>query len=62
MVDALTTALATGLAVVSVTIDGVTTQFNRQQALQELAFWERRAARAAGRRPIASSINLRHAF
>jgi hypothetical protein len=58
MVVALQTALATGAGIVSVTVDGLKTDFDRAQALQELALFERRAARAAGTRPTASSIVL----
>jgi homoserine kinase len=60
MVDKLTTALQTQPAgVVSVTVDGQIVQFNRQQAIDELAFWEKRAAQQSGNRPRTASINLR---
>jgi hypothetical protein len=51
-------ALETGVGVVSVTIDGRTTQFDRKQALQELDFWEKRAARESGRRPMFTRVRL----
>jgi len=62
MADALRLALAKGGAVAEVTIDGVTTRYDRPAALRELQFWERRAARAAGRRPLAATLDLRRAF
>ena len=49
MVAILREALATGAGVVSVTVDGRTTQYDRKQALQELNFFEKRAAREYGR-------------
>ena len=58
MVTALKTALATGAAVVDVSIDGIGTRFDRAQALHELGFWESRVARAAGTRPRVASIDL----
>lgn len=59
MVEKLKTALQTQPAgVLSVTVDGQIVQFNRSQAIQELAFWEKRAARESGSRPRVASINL----
>jgi len=58
MVDALKKALASGAAVVSVSIDGSSTTFGREQALKELQFWERRAAREAGTLRTATSFDL----
>jgi hypothetical protein len=58
MVTALQSALSRGAGVVQVTVDGVTTQFDREQARKELAWYERRVARAAKTRPISSSIRL----
>ena len=48
MVVKLREALATGFGVVSVTIDGRSTQFDRGQALEELRFWQKEAAKEAG--------------
>ena len=58
MVNVLRVGLETGAGVVLVTIDGRTTQFDRTQALQELAFWEKRAAREAGTRPAFTRVRL----
>lgn len=59
MVQILMTALQTQPAgVVSVTVDGQVVTYNRQQAIQELSFWEKRAAQESGRRPRIASINL----
>lgn len=58
MVEVLRNALATGAGVVSISVDGVTVSYSREQALRELQFWEKRAARASGRRPRIVSIDL----
>lgn len=47
MVVKIKEALATGFGIVSVTIDGRTTQFDRAQAIKELKFWQAEAAREA---------------
>lgn len=43
---------------VSVTSDGQTVQYTREQALAELTFWERRVSHESGRRPVFARINL----
>lgn len=58
MVVAIKEALATGFGIVSVTIDGRTTQWNRAQAIEELRFWQREAANEAGTRPLFVPIKL----
>ncbi len=58
MVATLKAALATDAAIVSVKIDGTEVRYDRQQALRELSFWETRAARENGTRPVASQIRL----
>ena len=58
MVELLTTALATSPGVVSIGVDGQTITYDRKSALEELKFWQRQAARAAGTRPISGQINL----
>jgi hypothetical protein len=45
-------------AMLTVTVDGQTTTWSRQQAISELQFWERRAAREQGRRPIVAQIGM----
>lgn len=58
MVAAIKTGLADGAGLVRVTVDGTTTEWDRATAMLELTFYERRAARAAGTRPISASIKL----
>lgn len=58
MVTSLKEFLQSGAGVTSITVDGVTTTLDRKQAMEELSFWERRAARTAGTRPVASRIKL----
>jgi hypothetical protein len=45
-------------ALLTVTVDGQTVTYTRKQAIDELQFWERRAAREAGRRPIVAQIGM----
>jgi hypothetical protein len=59
MVTLLKAALAASpIGVVSVTVDGETIQYSRKQALDELHFWEARAAVTAGTRPRSKRIDL----
>jgi hypothetical protein len=58
MVVKLREALSTGFCIVSVSIDGTTTQFDRKQALAELRFWQHEAAREAGTRRMFVPIKL----
>lgn len=59
MVEIIKTALAEQPAgLVSVSIDGVTQQFNRSDLRDELEWYEKRVAKAAGRRPRVGRINL----
>lgn len=59
---AIRTAMATrapGAGVVSVTVDGVTTNYSFDQAVAALRFWERRAAAEAGTRRLVNTLDLR---
>ena len=58
MIEALETALATNAGVVSVSVDGTTVQYDRATAMEELRYWKREDAKATGRKPKLSSINL----
>lgn len=63
MVALLKAALADNpVGVVNISVDGQTVQYSRSQALDELAYWERRVARSSGSRPRAASINLSGGF
>jgi hypothetical protein len=55
-------AAAGGTGVVSVTIDGTTTQFDPAAAQAELELFEARAAREAGIRPMVRTLDLRGAW
>jgi len=50
--------LKANAGVKSVTIDGVVTVFDRQQLIDELAYWQKRVAREAGSRPVVSRVDL----
>ena len=58
MVAAIEKALLTGAGVVSVSVSGVSTTYNRDQAIKELNYWRRRQAVENGARPFAVRINL----
>lgn len=59
MVDLITSALAANpVGVVSITVDGQVVTWSRAQALEELKFWQRQAAKEAGTRPRAARIVL----
>ncbi len=58
MVTLLEAALAKGAGVVQITVDGRTVRYDRAQAIKELEFWQRQAAKAAGTRPISVRANL----
>lgn len=45
MVETLQSALSTGATVMSVSVDGNYTQFNRAQAIQELEYWQKQVIR-----------------
>jgi hypothetical protein len=63
MVTAISAALAANpLGVVSISMDGQTVTYSRKQALEELAFWEKRVARQSGARPRAAVIDLSGGF
>lgn len=59
MIVAIETALAaTPVGLVQVTVDGQTVRYSRGEALDELRYWQRQAARANGSRPVSATINL----
>jgi hypothetical protein len=58
MVIVLMEALQTGAGVVQVQIDGRVVQYNREQAIKELRFWQREQSRAEGRRPMFARVRL----
>jgi hypothetical protein len=59
MVTLIMTALSDNpVGVVSVLVDGQTVQYSRSQALDELKFWQREAAKEAGTRPRVARIRL----
>ena len=58
MVTAIEAALLTGAGVVSVNMGGVSTSYNRAQAITELNYWRRRQAVENGTRPRATRIRL----
>ena len=55
-------AAAGGTGVVSVTVDGTTTQYDAKAAREQLEFHEARAARADGTRPMIRTLDLRGAW
>jgi hypothetical protein len=62
MVDILEKALASNVGIDSVTVDGQTIRFNRSQALTELDYWKRQAAKEAGKRNPFRGVDIGSAF
>jgi uncharacterized protein YdaL len=63
MVEMLKLALQTNPAgVLSISVDGQVATYSRSQAIEELEFWERRAAREGGRRRPCRTIRLDRGF
>lgn len=59
MVELLARALRDNpIGIVSISVDGKTTSFERRQALEELKYWKRQAASEAGTRPRSLSIRM----
>lgn len=59
MVTKIKDALAKSPAAkVSISVDGQSVTYDRGQAIQELQFWERMAARESGSRPRVGRIKL----
>lgn len=46
------------IGVIMVTVDGVTTQFARKQALDELQMWRKQEAALSGARPRVARVDL----
>ena len=58
MVALFEAALKNNIGVNSVSVDGFTTSFNRQQAISELNYWKRRVGAEPGSRPLKMRIKL----
>jgi len=58
MVVILQDALKINAGILSVSIDGMTTQYSRAQALKELRFWMRQVAVEKGKRPRLATVRL----
>ena len=61
MCSQLEAALIDGAAVVQVSADGVSTTFNRDQALKELEHWRKQVIRYSRRRSRVRSVDLSNA-
>ena len=61
MVSQLETALIDGAGVVTVSADGVSTTFSRDQALKELEWWRKQVIRYSRRRSRVRGVNLSNA-
>lgn len=58
MVSKLETALQSGATVVSIQTDGISTSFNRDQAIRELEMWRKQVIRYSKKRSRLRSINM----
>ncbi len=61
MVSQLETSLIDGAGVVTVSADGVSTTFSRDQALKELEWWRKQVIRYSRRRSRVRGVNLSNA-
>ena len=61
MVSQLETSLIDGAGVVTVSADGVSTTFSRDQALKELEWWRKQVIRYNRRRSRVRGVNLSNA-
>lgn len=62
MVDLLEAALSKNAAVAEVVVDGQRVKFDRAQALLELDYWKRQAAKTAGTKPLFRGFDLGSAW
>jgi hypothetical protein len=62
MISILEDFLASNAGVRQITVDGQTIQLDRAQAIEELKYWQREAAKASGKRKPFRSINIGSAF
>jgi hypothetical protein len=62
MVELLQAAVVKNIGVQQVIIDGQTIQFNREQLIAELAYWQSQAAKKSGARPLFRGFNLGSAW
>jgi hypothetical protein len=63
MVTTLEAAIAaTPAGTAEIEVDGRRVRYDRQQLVNELEYWRRRAAAADGTRPRCATINLRNSF
>ena len=58
MISQLETFLAKNVGVESVTVDGQTVRFERDQAMKELEYWRGMAAKESGKRKLFKPISL----
>ena len=58
MVEAIERALRDNPLVASVTVDGQSVTYNRSQAMEELAYWKRKAAAEAGKSRLFRGFNV----
>ena len=58
MVELLEAQLASGVGIVSMSVDGTSININREQAMKELEWWEKQVTRYSRARGRTSSIRL----
>jgi hypothetical protein len=62
MVEMLTAALAKNAAVARVIVDGTEVEYDREQALRELQFWQAKQARESGKRNLFRGVDIGSAW
>ena len=61
MADSLESQIASGVGIVSVSVDGTSVDFDRSQAMKELQFWRKEVTRYSRTRSRMSNFNLGNA-
>jgi len=61
MVDSLESQIASGVGIVSVSVDGTSVDFDRSQAMKEIQFWRKEVTRYSRTRSRMSNFNLGNA-
>ncbi len=62
MVKLIETALASNPGVVRITTDGQSVEWNREQALKELEYWQKQSLKASGTRPLFRGVDISTAW
>ena len=62
MVKLLTEALSRNVGITEIEVDGQVVKYDRDSLMKELAYWQAKAARESGRRPLFRGIDVGSAW